>query len=86
MPPSMLALILLPTLCRLGIALPGVEIPLPGVRTPLLRVRRRPRGVLISLSSLLSLPVSLRDADRDWVWPWSLGCLFRDVRPNCRPS
>lgn len=58
MPPSMLALILRPTLCLLG-------IPLPGVGIPLFIVKRRPRGVLISLSSLRSLPVSLRDRDRD---------------------
>ena len=75
MPPSMLALILLLTLVLRGRALP----PLPGVGIPVRSiVALRPMGVLISLSS--SLPVSLRDTV--WELPWSLGCLFRDVRPN----
>jgi hypothetical protein len=76
MPPSMLALILLLTLVLRGRAL---ALPLPGVGIPVRSiVARRPMGVLISLSS--SLPVSLRDTL--WELPWSLGCLFRDVRPN----
>lgn len=55
MPPSMLALIRLLTLVLLGNALPGVGMPL------LSMVDRRPIGVLISLSSPSSLPVSLRE-------------------------
>ena len=61
MPPSMLALILLPTLAFLGNPLPGVGMP---VKPGSLIVERRPIGVLIS-SSPSSLPVSLcvRESD-----------------------